>query len=66
MADGFLQKNLHQAKMTKNGQKPSKKRVLGFLKKTKLLVLSGIGVKRKFLWSSNVLWKMHAWKKSGS
>ena len=41
--------------MTKNGQKPSEKRVLGFLKKIKLLALSGIGVKRKFLWSSNVL-----------
>ena len=35
-------------KWPKNGQKPSKKRVLGFLKKTKLLVLSGIGVKRKY------------------
>ena len=36
-----------------------------FFKKIKSLVLSGIGVKQKFLWSSQILWKLHAWKKSG-
>ena len=34
--------------------------------KIKLLVLSGIGVKQKFLWSINALQKLHDWKKSGS
>ena len=39
----------------------------GFLllfKKIKSLVLSGIGVKQKFLWSFNILQKLHAWEKS--
>ena len=35
-------------------------------KKIKSLALSGIGVKRKFLWSFNILWKRHVWEKSGS
>ena len=30
------------------------------------LVLSGICVKRKFLWFINILRKLHAWEKSGS
>ena len=30
------------------------------------LVLSGICVKRKFLWFINILQKPHAWEKSGS
>ena len=34
--------------------------------KIKLLVLSGIGVKRKLLWSINALQKLHDWEKSGS
>ena len=41
----------------KNGQKRPK---------IKSLVLSGIGIKRKFLWSFNILWKLHTWEKSGS
>ena len=39
--------------MTKNGQK-----------KIKSLILPGNGVKRKFLWSFNILQKQHAWEKS--
>ena len=34
--------------------------------KIKSLVLSGSGVKRKFLWSFNILWKLHACKNSSS
>ena len=30
------------------------------------LVLSGICVKRRFLWFINILRKLHAWEKSGS
>ena len=30
------------------------------------LALSGIRVKRKFLWFINILRKFHAWEKSGS
>ena len=52
--------------MTKNGQKLSKNRVLGLFKKITSLVLSGICVKRKFLWFINILQKLHAWEKSGS
>ena len=52
---GFFGKNPHRAKMTKNGQKWSMS-----------LVLSGICVKRKFLWFINILRKLHAWEKSGS
>ena len=36
----------------------------GLLKKIKSLALSGIGVKRKFLWSFDILQKPHAWEKS--
>ena len=51
----------------KKGQKGQKKQGLfGPLKKVKSLVLSGIGVKRKFLWSFNILQKLHTWEKSGS
>ena len=35
-------------------------------KKIKSLVLSGIGVKQKFVWSFNILQKLHAWEKSWS
>ena len=52
---GFFGKNPHRAKMTKNGQKWSMS-----------LVLSGICVKRKFLWFINILQKLHAWEKSSS
>ena len=52
--------------MTKNGQKWPKSRVLGFFKKIMSLILSGIFVKRKFLWFINILQKLHAWEKSGS
>ena len=63
---GFFEKNPHRAKMTKNGQKWPKNRVLGLFKKIMSLVLSGICVKRKFLWFINILLKLHAWEKSGS
>ena len=52
--------------MTKNGQKWPKNRVLRFFKKIMSLILSGIFVKRKFLWFINILQKLHAWEKSGS
>ena len=42
---GFFGKNLHRAKMTKNGQKWSKNMVFGLFKKITSLVLSGICVK---------------------
>ena len=60
------QKNPYRAKMTQNGQNWPKNRVFGLLKKITLLVFSGIGVKRKFLWFINILQKLHAWKKPGS
>ena len=43
-----------------------KNRVFGLLKKIMSLVLSGICVKRRFLWFINILRKLHAWEKSGS
>ena len=45
--------------MVKKGQKQG---FFGLFKKIKSLVLSVIGVKRKLLWSFNILWKLHAWK----
>ena len=52
---GFFGKNPHRAKMTKNGQKWPKNMVFGLFKKITSLVLSGICVKRKFLWFINIL-----------
>ena len=49
----------------KNYQKWPKNRVFGLFKKIMSLVLSGICVKRKFLWFINMK-KLHAWGKSGS
>ena len=61
---GFFGKNPHWAKMVKNGPK---NRIFGLFKKITSLVLSGIYVKRKFLWFINILRKLHAcWEKSGS
>ena len=51
----FFWKNPHWAEMTKNSQKCSKSRALGLFKNFTSLVLSGIGVKRKFLWFINIL-----------
>ena len=48
----------------KNSQKGSKYKAFGLFKKIKSLILSGIGVERKFLWSFNILRKLHAWEKS--
>ena len=48
--------------MVKNGPKT---RFLDFLK-NQVLVLSGIGVKRKLLWSLKILRKLQPWEKSGS
>ena len=48
----------------KNGQKWPKNRVFGLFKKIMSLVLSGICVKRKFLWFINILQKLHAWERS--
>ena len=41
-------------------------RVFGLFKKIKSLILSEIGVKRKFLWFTDILLELHAWEKSGS
>ena len=59
---GFCEKILIRQKwpkMVRNGTE----RVFGLFKKIKSSVLSGIGVKQKYLRSSNVLQKLHAWKK---
>ena len=40
--------------------------VFGLFKKIMSLFLSGICVKRKFLWFIDILQKLHAWGKSGS
>ena len=50
----------------KNGQKGPQNKVFGLFKKIKSLVLSEIDVKQKFLWSFNILRKLHVWEKSGS
>ena len=52
--------------MTKNCQKWPRKAFFLFFKKIKSLVLSGIGVKRKLLWSINILQKLYTWEESGS
>ena len=52
--------------MTKNGQKWPKNMAFGLFKKISSLVLSGICVKLKLLWFSNILRKLHAWEKSSS
>ena len=49
--------------MVKKGQKRS---FFGIFKKINSLVLSGIVVKRKLLWSVNILQKLHTWQKSDS
>ena len=64
----FFGKYPHQEKRTKKGQKWPKKTpgVFGLFKKTMSIVLSGICVKRTFLWFIDILRKLHAWEKSGS
>ena len=47
-------------------KKSQKTRFFGLFKKIKSLVLSGIGVKQKFLWPFKIMRKHHTWKKSGS
>ena len=66
MTAGLFGKNPQWAKMAKNGQKWPKNRVFGLFKKIMSLVLSGICVKRKFLWFINILRKLLAWEKSAS
>ena len=63
---GFFGKHPHPAKMNKIGQKWPKSRVFGPFKKIRSSILSGICLKRKFLWFINIQQKLHAWKKSGS
>ena len=46
--------------MTKCGQKWPKNRFVELFKKMKSLVLSGTGVKRKFVWFINILQKLLA------
>ena len=52
--------------MSKNDVKKGQQSLLDFLKENTSLALSGIGVKQKFLWSSNILWKLHVREKSSS
>ena len=51
--------------MTKNCQKWPQNKIFGLLK-NQVLILSGIGVKRKLLWSLKILQKLQPWEKSGS
>ena len=53
-------------KNDQNGKKWPQNVVFGLFKKIRSLVLSGIWLKRKFLWFFNILQKVHAWEKSGS
>ena len=48
-------KNFHWSKMTENDQKLPKNRVCGLLRNIKPLLLPGIGVKQKILWSTDIL-----------
>ena len=57
---------LKKSPLGKNGKKWPKNMVFGLFNKITSLVLSGICVKSKFLWFINILWKLHAWEKSGS
>ena len=52
---GFIGKDPHRAKITKNVQKWPKNMVFGLFKKLISLVLSGICVKQNFLWFINIL-----------
>ena len=52
--------------MSKMVKKNEKARFFGLFKKIKSLALSGIVIKRKFLWSFNILQKLHTWEESGS
>ena len=49
--------------MVKKGQK---NKDFCTFQENKSLVLSGIVVKQTFLWSFNILQKLHTWEKSGS
>ena len=63
---GIFVKNPHWVKMTKSGEKWPNNRVFRLFKKMTSLVLSGIFVKRKFLWFIKILRKLHAWEEPGS
>ena len=52
--------------MTKNGLNWPQNRVFGLLVKFLSLVLYFNSVKSRYLWSGIDLWKLYAWKKSGS
>ena len=52
---GFIGKDPHRVKITKNVQKWPKNMVFGLFKKLISLVLSGICVKQNFLWFINIL-----------
>ena len=54
-AEFFEKIPIGQKKVTKNGQKLPQNRVFGLFKKFMSLALSGIWVKRKFLWSLTLL-----------
>ena len=62
----FLEKIPEGQKWQQNNQKWPKNRVFGLFKKITSLVLSGIGVKQKFLSFIDILQKLHAWEKPGS
>ena len=52
--------------MLKMVKKDKKTRLFGLFKTIKSLVLSGIVVKRKFVWFFKILGKLHTWEKYGS
>ena len=60
----FFKANCRRAKMTKNGPKWPQNMVFGLFKKMVSWVLSGIAVKREFLWFINIRWRLNAWQKS--
>ena len=60
----FFGKNPYRVKLTNNGQKWPKNRVLELFKKMMSLVLSGICIKWKFVRFVNISWQLHAWTKT--
>ena len=62
----FLEKLPIEQKLTQIFNTGLKTGFWGFFKKVTSLVLSGICLKRKFLWVINILQNLHALQKSGS
>ena len=56
----------HLGKNDRKWSKMIQDMVSGLFNKITALILSRICVKWKFLWFINILWKLHAWEKSGA